>query len=48
MIIIPGYLQLSIICKIVYVKEGLIAKRILEYENVNIETIETYRKENDV
>ena len=34
--------------KIVYVKEGLIAKRILEYENVNIETIETYRKENDV
>ena len=25
--------------KIVYVKEGLIAKRILEYENVNIETI---------
>ena len=25
--------------KIVYVKEGLIAKRILEYENINIETI---------
>ena len=25
--------------KIVYVKEGLIAKRVLEYENVNIETI---------
>ena len=25
--------------KIVYVKEGLIAKRILKYENVNIETI---------
>ena len=25
--------------KIVYVKEGLIAKRILEYENINIDTI---------
>ena len=25
--------------KIVYVKEGLITKRILEYENINIETI---------
>ena len=25
--------------KIVYVNEGLIAKRILEYENINIETI---------
>ena len=25
--------------KIVYVKKGLIAKRILEYENINIETI---------
>ena len=25
--------------KIVFVKEGLIAKRILEYENINIETI---------